>query len=317
MRWLAILGAMVIGVVGIGFVLPSGRYEPIHAADGDIKKSPRTITASGIGLVKANADQAKITFCVFATDPAVKGARETLEKNSKKVKEAIDGLKFQVDIKHSPIEITHAGFGGGPWANVAPQINPPIAENRSVVAYTPVPPQPMATPPAANDQPIPDPFVPGGPGAPIAPGQQPSFQATQLFTLYAKNNDPGKLLENVNKILQTIAESGCVLNPNSTITTMNYSVTPGAPKVAFIISNEAEVRRKALTQGVTDAMANAKALAQGAELKLAETSQVWSENASQEMNEPYPGPYGPGMIQVGENLVEREISVKVTVVCSY
>lgn len=222
----------------------------------------------------------------------------------------------------------------------APALPPALVpENpRGELFVAPVPDKPKKDPaPGEPDLPPvppmpPAPPMPGGFGGGFALPNMGfnggAFQVSQSFVVTLKNAEPAKLRDGVNKVLFTSAENGAALaNPN------NFGQFGGGiggfgigggfignppaaagPRVTFHRADDKEARRKALELAVADAVANAKVMAKGANVTVIDTLSI---------NDPPATRTGQPISDLGGNFQqenttgEMEITVRVTVICSY
>jgi uncharacterized protein YggE len=87
------------------------------------------------------------------------------------------------------------------------------------------------------------------------------YHATNNFTVLVENEDAIKLAEAASKVLDTALESGAT----------------GVEQIVFFKRNVEDIRRQALTKAVEEAMANARALARGADEKIASAITISGE----------------------------------------
>jgi uncharacterized protein YggE len=87
------------------------------------------------------------------------------------------------------------------------------------------------------------------------------YHVVNSFTVLVENEDAVKLAELAGKVLDSALESGAT----------------GVEQIVFFKRNVDMVRRQALTKAVEEAMANARALAQGADEKIAQSITISGE----------------------------------------
>lgn len=203
------------------------------------------------------------------------------------------------------------------------------------------PPGVPANDPAVPPQPQP-PGIGVGPGQPPIIGQapmfRPGFQLTQGFVATIKNADPVKLIDGANKVLFAAADAGVMLavgnqngnqfggggvgglgiggfgGPGIGFPFQGNVMAQNAPRVVLFRTDEKDARRKALEMAVADAMANAKAMAKGGDVKILDTiaiSDPPTTNAGQPIFD------GMGGMPADSSTGEMDVTVKVTVTCTY
>lgn len=87
------------------------------------------------------------------------------------------------------------------------------------------------------------------------------YHVTNSFTVLVENEDAIKLAEAASKVLDTALENGAT----------------GVEQIVFFKRNVEDIRRQALTKAVEEAMANARALARGADEKIAAAISISGE----------------------------------------
>lgn len=253
----------------------------------------------------------------------MKSAREHLDKQTEKLKDALNALKLDLEIRALPVEVRQQNnqFGiPGPFA-------PPGGFGQPGGGGFPAPaiPAPGAAPlpPPVNPKPgdvfmlvqapAPQPAVPALPPLQPLPGAQNGFQPfranrgfqlSQAFLVTIKNNDTAKLLDAINKTIFTASENGIVLanaNPNNNfgVFAQGNQQGPQGPTVQFLRLGETDARRIALERAVADATANVKAAAKAAEVKVADIVSISDQSTT----------------TVDNSTGELEITVKATVTC--
>ncbi len=369
MKWFLGVAVAAGALLAVGYFLPNGQSQPVAKADPAVKAS-HTLTATGSGTVKVNADAARITMKIEASGGDMKSARKVLEVQTRKLKDALETLKLGVEIKPLPIEIARqdfgVGFGGGGFAPpaapmpVAPpaiQINP-LPQIGPLPALPANPPVPAPAPRGVDDNyisaplpdrgkapapdrgpapPVNDPAVPpqppvqGGIGIGQPPIGGPGFHLTQGFVVTIKNNDGAKLIDSVNSLLLAAAEAGVQLpGPNNSPFVPGGAFRGGGfsfggafggnvpnqsgPRVVLFRADDRESRRKALELAVADAMANAKAMAKGGDVKIVDTVAISDPPAT---SAGHPVFDGLGAPPADASTGEIDLTVKVTVTCSY
>lgn len=87
------------------------------------------------------------------------------------------------------------------------------------------------------------------------------YHVINSFTVLVENDDAVKLAEAASKLLDTALENGAT----------------GVEQIVFFKRNVEDIRRQALTKAVEEAMANARALARGADEKIAAAISISGE----------------------------------------
>jgi uncharacterized protein YggE len=168
MKWIVGVFSVTFALLAVGLFTSIGQsQQPAKEAN-----SSRTLTASGTGTAKVEADMARITFRIEAVANDLKSAREALDKKAGKLKEALDALKLSADVRALPVEVQQNGaaFGGG-FMGVpgGPPMNPG-APGGAAPANPPVPMLPAQPP----QRPV-DGFIAAqAPGAPNPPAVKPA-----------------------------------------------------------------------------------------------------------------------------------------------
>jgi uncharacterized protein YggE len=135
------------------------------------------------------------------------------------------------------------------------------------------------------------------------------YTVTNSFTVLVENDDPTKLSEAATKLLDTALEHG-----------VNQ-----VPQVTFFRKDLKETQRRALGEAVQDALANARTLARGAEVRITDTTEINSEanvyypyalaqNSMQNVALPVGGEGGSATPLVAGDL---EVTMRVNVTCTY
>jgi uncharacterized protein YggE len=330
MKWL--IGTCgVAALAAIGWLATSGRGEPLAK---DPAAPARTLTAAGTGTVKVSADVARITFKVEASGFDVKTARNSLDRQTAKMKETLDGLKLGLEVRTLPVEVRQGNGANG----IPPQFGVPGAPP----ALPAPPPVPGPAAPKADDKDAPEKaappdvpnappggLLPGGPGAPFPgpmgggfalpgfPGMPGAMGITiaRPFVVTLTGADAAKLMDGANRVVLAAAENGAALGGNESPfgpLRLNLNEPASGPRVSFLKTDEREARRKALELAVADAAANAKALAKGADVKIVETIAINDPPASRTGQ-----PIEMGTPTAENTTGEIEVTVRVTVTCSY
>jgi uncharacterized protein YggE len=86
------------------------------------------------------------------------------------------------------------------------------------------------------------------------------YSVSHSFTVLVKDSDVEKLGSTAGKILDVALKNGVNMEG----------------EIEFFMENDAEVKREAMTKAVQNALANAKALAAGAEVKIADVTEIGS-----------------------------------------
>lgn len=335
MKWiisaLGIASALVAGELFTSI----GQGQPQANQPNATPKSPRTLTASGIGTIKVNADSATIIFKIDSPGNDLKPSRDLLEKQAARLKHALNGLKIPLEFRQLPVEISvqqnlafNGGFLGGPLGPAPAQSGPMGAAPAS--DKSPLAPDQKGGPkpePSPKDFPFgPSGTLPGG-GFSLpqwGAGFGMNYQLTQSFVATIRNSDSIRLHEGVDKILFTAAELGiyvgndmaAIAHPGGTGPAVGSQTALNGPRVTFHCQNEREARRKALQSAVADAMENAKVMAKGADVKIVEPLSIVETPESRTDRPLAEG--GSGQSGTIDNVTgEMEIIVRVTVVCSF
>lgn len=132
------------------------------------------------------------------------------------------------------------------------------------------------------------------------------YRITNTFSVLVKNGDPDKLAAQASKVLDTALEKGA----------------NEVQQIVFFKEDDQEIRRQALTKAVGDALANAKALAQGGNVQVHETIQINGEPQfayypdQMVRNAMVQGGFG-GEGGTAIALGDLEITCRVSITCSY
>jgi uncharacterized protein YggE len=132
------------------------------------------------------------------------------------------------------------------------------------------------------------------------------YRVTNSFSALVTDSDSTRLSANASRVLDTALESGA-----------NF-----VQQIVAFKQDEAEIKRQGMTSAVEDALANARAIADGAKVKILGT---FSLNGQPEYT------YGPGQCGLSNTLVvggtaagetpvivgDLEITVRVNVTCTY
>jgi uncharacterized protein YggE len=148
-----------------------------------------------------------------------------------------------------------------------------------------------------------------------APPQLP-FIVTQALTATVRDSDPERLKEKINKLVQIAVDNGCNTSgsppPDPEVYYPGRAAGNG-PRVVLMREDDSELRQSAILSATRRAIANAKALAEGAGVKIADTLTVTeSSSAGPESNPNY-----YSNVSLREIAGELELTVRVTVTCSY
>jgi uncharacterized protein YggE len=298
--WLTLAGIALLAIVS-AVLLPRTRSEAQPERD-DKKPPARTVTASGTGSVKTTADVMRINVNVKSVAASSQEAADENEKKVKKLDAAVQALQIP--------KLTTAVLPAGSY-KVAPPPHPPGGMN------------PM-----------------GGPPMPPAKPAADSYSAAHTLQIVVKNDDPGKLIDAAERVAKALRANG-LLDLGMNYSTSNFAGPSGGlqlggqiggqiggiqgfqggfqggfqtgasdntASVVFAHEETIELRRKALTKAVEAAMGNARAMSDGAKLRLVEVTSV-----SDQTN------FGPsaGPLNVTANHpTDIEITVDVTVIVS-
>jgi uncharacterized protein YggE len=274
-----------------GVLLPLTR-PAARAADGDDKKAERRITTTGTGTVKVKPDAVHCSFGVRSKGGTFKAAQEENEAKVKKISEALTALKINgLQVRVAPMDVqvqTDAGNfpfpgGGGPGGG------------------------PMGPGPGPGG-------LPGPGGPPGKPAETATYNVTHSFTVTAREKDVEKLVGLADKVLSTAVTNGAnaaAVFPYNPMGGIGGIQPVSGTKVEFFKEDETELRRQALTQAVTAALANAKAVAGGANLTVRDVVTLTDQPA----NSPFFGGFGsPARSDITG---EYDVTVNVSVTYSY
>src|SRR5262249_39529548 len=119
---------------------------------------------------------------------------------------------------------------------------------------------------------------PGGEGQPMKDAK-PEFALSQFFEVTVLDSDPARLRDAVNKVVQAALKAGATNGGVTQSTSQfgpggNYAQAHGNPYVQFFSQDEAALRQKALGKAVQAGLANARAMAEGANVKIKSTVTV-------------------------------------------
>ncbi len=108
------------------------------------------------------------------------------------------------------------------------------------------------------------------------------YRVVYAFTVTAKDNDSDKLRTIAGQVLDTALKAGANSGGlKSAEDKLDFGLglfgnqTGGVPTVEYFKEDIAETRRQALSKTAEDALANAKALAGGAKVTIADTIAIW------------------------------------------
>jgi uncharacterized protein YggE len=206
----------------------------------DIKDGPPTITTTATAKVKVKPDTVRISFGVYTPQSNVKEARKENDRHAKQILEALQALK----IPELKIATTN--------------------DNMEAVIFH------------DENQPVNQPAVPAVLG----------FRVAQTFVVTAQGDDVARLREIARKVVDAAVENGANTAPagndRDEMMMMRFRMGrfPGGgggqlsvgPRVDYFKEDVTEARRQALTKAAEEALARAKALARGAEVKVREIS---------------------------------------------
>ncbi len=256
-------------------------FGPVLAIAEDAKPAspapaPRTITTTGVGKVKVPADAVRLSLVVNSTSGSVKEARTENDKQLKRIQDGIAALKIpglKVSVASEEME---------------PQWQPDVAGLGGL-----------------------------GGGQPVLLG----YQARSSIAIVIKGDDVPKLREAGRRVLDSAIENGAQTpssvdaNPFERMR-VNWRAArgiggyaeQGRSAVELVKEDTTETRRKALTLAAQDAIANAKALAGGAEVRVLQLTTT-SEGYEAQLAEYFAAqPDSDGNI---------EVTCRVQIVCTY
>jgi uncharacterized protein YggE len=132
------------------------------------------------------------------------------------------------------------------------------------------------------------------------------YRVTNSFSVLIQDKDAAKLSQNASRVLDTALENGA-----------NF-----IQRMVAFRHDDAEIKRTGLTKAVEDALANARAIAAGAKVRV---SGIFALNGQPEYN------YGPGQCGLSNTLIvsgggigdtpvivgDLEIAIRVNVTCTY
>jgi uncharacterized protein YggE len=241
----------------------------------------RIITVTGTATVHYLPDAARIQFRIRSSEPILDDVRQASQKALKLVDEKLSALKIK-DMK---------------------------------IAFSPIN---AVAPPRASSG-----FVRNGGGGFGAPGDglpqfgqakkggaamadNRNFNSSRLTTLTVRDSDAEKLAEAVAKIEKALFDAEVVSG------TTGPDESAYGIGVTFFRREAAEFRDQALTKAVQDGLQKAKALAKGAGVEIKETVSI-VENSDATAAEAIRS----SRTTSASNMGELEVTVRVTVKCSY
>lgn len=266
---------------GAALIVALAALTPGRSADR-APASERTLTATGVGIVKAKADGARVLFGVRATNATFGAAQEETQKAAKKLLEAVAALKVDgLEVRTGPMEAAQ------------------YFTTRAAVARLAV----------------------GGAVAPAAPANQTTHTVGQGYVAVLKDTDFDRLQRNANAVLAAAAENGSNMpGPSPTsrsgVASSSLRTTYDGPSAVVVYFKQADgdLRRLALSKAVSDALANAKALAQGADVQIADVMTLAADPDSPGRSAYYPpDEFAPLTADPGE----IEIVVQARVTCKF
>jgi uncharacterized protein YggE len=243
-------------------------------------KGGRFITATGSATVRFRADRAQIHVGIRTSDVVFEAARDTCGKGTKAIEEAIAALKIRdLTITSAPLNIA--------------QIDP-------------------------NGRFGGGGFRVGGMGQPDGK----SFSVTSSLTVVIQETNPDKLREAIDKVSKVAVDAGANTSGGAPIDP-DYGFYPGrtgdnGPRVVLQRGDESEYRDKAFAEAVKKAMRTARAIADGAGVKIIDTTSI-GEADDTDSSGGY-NPFGSGTTRTGtvrEVSGELELTVRVRVKCAY
>jgi uncharacterized protein YggE len=259
--------------------------QPTAPAQEGVTPPKRTITVTGVGSVKVVADTVRLTFTLQAVGDTAKLGHDALQTNTRKFREALDGLKIaSLTVQGGPLEVqmltSPLGIGGTKGGKGKGGKGGLGGWNAQPGGF-------------------------GGPNQPMA-GPRPNYYLIQSFSLTLVQVTPGNrliptLLDQMNRIVLVAAESGATVDVEGTRRELT-----GRP--VFSHSRENDFRKKALDLALADALANAERVAGGAKVRILRTAtimQMAPKEAPMTCNEfdPITG--------------EKEIVIHISVTCEY
>ena len=128
------------------------------------------------------------------------------------------------------------------------------------------------------------------------------YRVTHTFTVLVQSDDPERLAELANRVLDAALENGA----------------NQVEQVVFLKQDQAEARRQALGRAVEEALRNARALAQGAQVAVRETLTIhgepqYSYGGNQRLQNSFtPGEDSPALVAG-----DLEITCNVSVKCAF
>jgi uncharacterized protein YggE len=246
----------------------------------DEAPAARRITTTGVGTVAVTPDTARISFAVGGSGKTMAAAVEACEAKAEKVGGVLREVRADgLTIKRGPLHLV------GPVQAVL-----------------------------GGGQPVP--IKPGvGPDVAVVP----NIEVTRTFTVVLSDDKLDKLVRLADKVLTLAVEAGATETP-----TFN---SPGNPallgglggntqansRIELHRGDYAKLRAEATRLAVDDALANARAVAGSLKVTIKEIVTVTDQAAN--------GVLGLGGINLpgtrGEVLGESEITITVSVTCSY
>jgi uncharacterized protein YggE len=242
-------------------------------------KGGRYITASGSATVRFRADRAQIYVGIRTSDAVFEAARHTCGKGTKAIEEAIAALKIRdLTVTSAPLNIAQNDPNGRFGGGLGA----------------------------------------GGMGQPDAK----PYSVTSALTVVVKETNPDKLRETIDKISKVAVDAGANTSGGAPIDP-DYGFLPGrngdnGPRVVLLRDDESEYRDKAFAEAVKKAMRTAKAIADGAGVKITDTTSI-GEADETDSSGGY-NLFGGGVTRtstVREVNGELELTVRVRVKCSY
>jgi uncharacterized protein YggE len=242
-------------------------------------KGVRYITANGSATVRFRADRAQVYVGIRTSDPVFEAARDTCLKGTKAIEEAVAALKIRdLTVNAAPLNIA--------------QIDPNGRFGGAIAV--------------------------GGMGQ---PNGKP-YSVTSSLTFVVKETNPDKLREAIDKISKAAVDSGGNTSGGAPLDP-DYGFYPGrgsdnGPRVVLLRDDDSEHRDKAFAEAVKKAMRTAKAIADGAGVKIIDTASITEvDDADPATNFSLFGGSTPSRTSVREVNGELELTVRVRVKCSY
>jgi len=241
-------------------------------------KGGRSISANGTATVRFRADRAQIYVGIRTSDPVFDAAKETCGKGTKAIEEAIAALKIRdLTVTAAPLNISQ---------------NDPNGRFGGAVRV-------------------------GGMGQPEAK----PYTVTSALTVTIKETNPDKLREAIDKVTKVATDAGANTSGGAPVDP-DYGFYPGrgnenGPRVVLLRDDDSEYRDKAFAEAVKKAMRSAKAIADGAGVKITDTTSITETEETETLNAYSLFGGSTTRTTVREVNGELELTVRVRVKCSY